>query len=454
MEYEELQQGYLHGMHKIYELVINTSPCYIWCLSSNSLLDHLTVVAHATGHNDFFKNNIHFSATDTGMMNKMANHATRIRRYRSRWGKERVTEFLDHVIRISTLIDGANAWTQKEIRNKDITDQRKYRHPRRLHVNRDRLYMEPFINTKQFRDSENERIVKADIADDIGLFKEPTKDIIGFIRDNAPLKPWQADIVSMLYEESLYFYPQRQTKTCNEAWASFTDHEIMARQGYVSLGQQSHDQGIIEYAQHKMSVLGGKYSMNPYKLGFSLLLDIEERWNKGRFGREWDECTDARKKENWDTGANLGKEKIFEVRKYYDDLTLLHEFFTEDFCREQEFFHWKHYPNGEYRLETRDFKKIKSDLMRRHLNGGLPDIKLTEPNYRGKGGMMLQHDYDGRAIYEPYVKEVLASLRFLWNNDVFLATKDQGGEEMIYGCYGNSSEDVEVVNRKEHIKHW
>lgn len=454
MEYEELQRGYEYGMHKIYEMVINTNPCYIWNLSSNSLLDHLTVVAHATGHNDFFKNNIHFSATDTNMLNKMANHGTRIRRYMTRWGKERVIEFIDHVLRIETLIDGSKAWNQKIIRDRTLVDQRKYRQPRRLKVERQRLYMEPFINTKQFRQEENERIAKADTADEIGLFSEPTKDIMGFIRDNAPLKPWQADIVSMLYEESLYFFPQRQTKVMNEGWASLTDHEIMARQGYVGLGQKSHDCGIVEYAAHKMGVLGGKYSMNPYKLGFYLFLDIEERWNKGQFGTEWDECTDIRKKEAWDTGAKLGKEKIFEVRKYYDDLTFLNEFFTEDFCRQQEYFHWKHYPNGEYRIESRDFKKIKEGLMRRHLNGGLPDIKLTEPNYRGKGYLMLQHDHDGRPIYDPYVKDVLASLRFLWGNDVYLATKTQDGEEAIYGCYGPGPDDVECVNRKEHIKHW
>ena len=120
MEYEELQRGYEFGGHKIYEMVVNTDPCYIYNLSSNTLADHLTVVAHATGHNDFFKNNIHFSATDTNMLNKMANHGTRIRNYMARWGKERVTEFLDHVMRLETLIDGSDAWTEKVVKDKNI----------------------------------------------------------------------------------------------------------------------------------------------------------------------------------------------------------------------------------------------------------------------------------------------------------------------------------------------
>lgn len=62
------------------------------------------------------------------------------------------------------------------------------------------------------------------------------------------------------------------------------------------MGQQADDCGIWEYAKHKMAVLGGRYSMNPYKLGFELLLDIEDRWNKGKFGTEWEDCKDMKEK--------------------------------------------------------------------------------------------------------------------------------------------------------------
>lgn len=425
----------------------NTNPCYIYNLASNTLADHLTVVAHATGHNDFFKNNIHFSATDTNMLNKMANHGTRIRNYIARWGKERVTEFLDHVMRLETLIDGAEAWDERIIKEKNIRDERKYRTPKRLVVDKQRMYMEPFLNTTAYRNKQNEKCHDADIAEEIGFFKQPTKNILGFLRDNAPLKPWQADIVSMLYEEAMYFYPQRQTKVLNEGWASMTDSVIMAEMGLIALGQKGDDVGIVEYADHKMGVLGGKYSTNPYKLGYYLLSDIRERWDKGRFGQEWEDCMDLHKKETWDIPTNQGKEKMFEVRKYYDDLTLIHEFFTEDFCRKQEYFYWKHYPNGEYRLESRDYRKIKQMLMRKHINGGLPDIKLTEPNYSGRGVMMLQHEYDGRPLYDPYIGDVLSSIRYIWNNDVVLATQDKSGKEKFYLASGNDT--VQLLDRQQ-----
>ncbi|GAG17508.1 unnamed protein product, partial [marine sediment metagenome] len=92
MDYEELSKGYEYGMHRIYEMVINSRPTYIYLLNSNTMVDNITVVVHATGHNDFFKNNIRFKPTQCdsiNMMNELANNGTRIRKYMSRWGKEK-----------------------------------------------------------------------------------------------------------------------------------------------------------------------------------------------------------------------------------------------------------------------------------------------------------------------------------------------------------------------------
>lgn len=449
MEYEELQRGYEFGMHKIYELVINSNPCIIYCLDSNTMLDHLTVVAHATGHNHFFKNNVFFSATDTNMVNKMANHATRIRKYMTRWGKEKVSTFIDHVLRLTTLVDGAKAWDSRQYKEKNISDERDYYYPKKLNVEKDHMYMDSFINTKDFLDKQNKKIKDKEKFDELDLFKNPTKDILGFLKDNAPLKPWQADIVSMLYEEALYFYPQRQTKVCNEATASFIDHEIMARQGYSGLGQSGDDCGIIEYAQHKMGVLGGKYSTNPYKLGFSLFLDIEERWNKGRFGSEYEDCRDLKLRENWDKKTMLGKEKIFEVIKCYNDFTLINEFFTEDFCNKNEYFEWKKYPSGEYKIESRDYKKIKKKLLQKYLNGGLPDIRMTDCDFNGDGSIMLQHQDVDRILHKSYTYEVLNSIAYIWKNDVHLSTNDKDGNEIIYSSCGGQ---VDVETREDFEK--
>jgi stage V sporulation protein R len=436
----------------------NTNPCVMYVMASNTMVDNVTVVAHATGHNDFFKNNIFFTPTDESMMNKLANNGTRIRKYISRWGRERVTEFIDHVLRIQTLIDPAKAWTEREIREPIIKDKRDYDFPRRLKVDSQRLHMDPWINPDDFIESEYKRIQRDEMAHELELFENPEKDVFGFLKNYAHLKPWQQDIISMLYEEAMYFSPQRATKTLNEGWASFIDYELMTRQGLVSMGQKSKDMGIVEYAVHKMGVLGGKYSTNPYKTGFYLLLDIEERWNRGQFGREWEECKDLKQKEEWDLKLNLGKKKVFEVRKYYNDVTFINEFFTQEFCDKFEYFEYKHYPNGEWKIENRDAKKIKRKMLQRHVNGGLPDIRVVDPNHRNKNYLLLQHYpdiYDDRELYDPYARAVLTSIHYLWGREVMLATKNKNKEEFVYVCVGTDPQkDVMVSSREDYEKTW
>src|SRR5213082_2625996 len=90
MEYERLAKGYTYGLSKIYEMVINNDPCYAYLLEGNSLVDQKMVMAHVYAHNDFFKNNYWFSKTNRKMVDEMANHASRIRKYVERHGIEKI----------------------------------------------------------------------------------------------------------------------------------------------------------------------------------------------------------------------------------------------------------------------------------------------------------------------------------------------------------------------------
>jgi stage V sporulation protein R len=452
MEYEELSRGYEYGMHRISEMVINNDPCVIYCMDSNTLVDNVDVIAHALGHNDFFKNNVFFSATNRSMMNKMSDHGSRIRKYMARWGREAVTSFIDHCLRLDTLIDPSNAWKEKSIRDSVIRDERHYEFPTRLNPDND--YMYSWLNPEERIQKEKEQIRKREVAADIGILKKPDRDILGYLKNNAPIKPWQQDIISMLYEEALYFAPQRATKTLNEGWASFVDFNIMCRQGLCSLGQPVEGAGIIQYAAHKMRVLGGKYSQNPYKIGFELFMDIEDRWNKGKFGHEYDQCTDIHEKEKWDKKLGLGREKVFEVRQHYNDALAIAEFFTPEFCEKNEFFEYQRFPNGEWKIVDRDFHSIKKKLMQRYTNGGLPDIRLVDANHGGKGSLLLQHYSDGRSLLLPHTKEVLCSIQKIWQNDVVLSTTNLDGEEIVIFCPTSNLADIEVVFRQEYEKEY
>src|SRR5437588_12997392 len=57
-------------------------------------------------HNcDFFKNNAYFAHTDRKMVDEMANHGIRIRRYAEKYGEDEVEAFVDRCMSIDDLID-------------------------------------------------------------------------------------------------------------------------------------------------------------------------------------------------------------------------------------------------------------------------------------------------------------------------------------------------------------
>src|SRR6266511_3545086 len=105
MSFEELRKGYDYGLSKIYEMVINNDPCYAYLMRSNHTVDQKLVMAHVYGHNDFFKHNAYFAHTNRKMMDEMANHGTRIRRYVEKYGEDEVEAFLDRCMSIDDLID-------------------------------------------------------------------------------------------------------------------------------------------------------------------------------------------------------------------------------------------------------------------------------------------------------------------------------------------------------------
>jgi stage V sporulation protein R len=105
MEYERLSKSFAYGLHKIYELVINTDPCFAYLLNSNTVVDHKLVIAHVYGHSDFFKHNAWFAHTDRKMLDTMANNASKVARLAERHGHEKVEAFIDLCLSIDNLID-------------------------------------------------------------------------------------------------------------------------------------------------------------------------------------------------------------------------------------------------------------------------------------------------------------------------------------------------------------
>ncbi|MCF6168473.1 SpoVR family protein, partial [Lutibacter sp.] len=107
---------------------------------------------------------------------------------------------------------------------------------------------------------------------------------------------------------------------------------------------------------------------NPYKIGLELFRDIEHRWDSGKFGKEYNECTNMYKRENWDTKVGLGRSKMFEVRSTHNDITFIDEFLTPEFCERQQLFTYKYNPRtGRNEIDKRDFLEIKNNLLKRRI---------------------------------------------------------------------------------------
>jgi len=420
MQYEELKKGYEYGLSKIYEMVINNDPCYAYLMRCNHTVDQKLVMAHVYGHCDFFKNNAYFAHTNRKMMDEIANHGNRIRRYAERYGEDEVEAFVDKCMSIDDLIDIHSV----AIRRRD--DQSKYdftgnpddkedeRKPVRFKT---KSYLSDFVNPRE-RPKPEDDARRAKTQPTAQQFPDrPEKDVLLFLIEHAPLKNWQRDVLSIVRDEAYYFYPQAQTKIMNEGWASYW-HSTMMTQKVLAPAE------LIDYADHHSGTMAtSSRRLNPYKLGIELLRDVERRWDAGQFGPEWENCDDLDKKRNWDRQLGLGRQKIFEVRKIHNDITFIDTFLTPEFCREYKLFSFNYQDQTQnYVIESREFQKVKQRLLFSLTNFGKPWIYVVNGNHRNRGELLLRHEYNGVELKLSEARDTLANVQYIWGRPVHLET--------------------------------
>lgn len=429
MDYERMSKGYAYGLQRIYELVINNDPCYAYLLESNNIVDQKLVIAHVFAHCDFFKNNMWFSHTNRKMVDEMANHGSRIHRYIERYGHERVESFIDCCLSIEDLID----WHAPFVKRRSAIPANLFDIPvesptvKKL---RSKEYMDSFINPPAFLEAEKKKLEQSEEKEH-QMPQDPERDVLLFLIEHAPIENWQRDILSMLREEAYYFAPQGQTKIMNEGWATYWHSKIMTE-------RLASDEDIVDYADHHSSTVHmSPGQLNPYKLGLELFLDIEERWNKGQFGRAYEECESLETRRRWDTQAGLGRDKIFEVRKVYNDVTFIDTFLTPEFCTDHGLFTYRYNERtGLYEIEDRDFKKIKSRLLFSLTNFGRPYIYTVNANYRNRGELYLLHRHEGIDLKRDEAIDTLKNLHKIWRRPVHLESVEHN-RKILMTCDGD-----------------
>jgi stage V sporulation protein R len=390
------------GLSKVYELIINNNPSYAFLLDTNTEIENLLVCAHVYAHSDFFKNNKLFQKTNRNMINSMAQHAQRVEEYTQKYGINAVEHLIDIALGLDRHID----WNKGLYRKK---------YPERKVVEKD-VYMDEFSDIYG-----DEKFSKEIVIENDKLPPHPEKDLLWFFSNYAPLDNWEREILDIIRSESYYFYPQANTTTMNEGWASYWHAEIINKYDKITPTE------LINFAKLHSSVINPGYSLeiNRYYLGYKILIDIEKRF---------------------------GQDKIFEVRAEDDDISFISNYLTIELAEELKLFTYgrscNHDTNSPHtcsdckkvKIKSKDLENIINSFNIPKYNYGVPKMKIREVNRQKE--LIVEQDPMGLVGLDyKYTEKMIEYIYFLWKRPVYIKTIDSNKKDIIF-----------YYNGKEHKK--
>jgi stage V sporulation protein R len=384
--YQVQKMMYDYGLSKIYELVINTNPCYAFLLETNTVLQNKLVAAHVLAHSDFFANNAYFGETSRRMVDSVQLNADRIRKYEFEHGTDDVEKLLDAVLSIQEHVDpqATPADAHAERTRPTGTPERDY----------DDLW--------KIDERGKEQPAAKPVND--ARPSRPMRDLLMFIMEHSPrLTDWERDVVAIVRAEMLYFYPQMQTKIINEGWASYWHARIMRE---LDLTEDEY----VEFAQLHSSILQpSQRSLNPYHVGFRILEDIERRWNED--GKD-------------------GRAKLMEVRETESDVSLIRNYLTEDLVRDMDLFLYQKV-GDEVVIVDKSWEDVRQRLVTQLASHGIPVIYAEDGDYDGNRELYLRHSWDGTPLDMTYARKTLEHVNRLWGRRVWLDTRKSDDEPLL-----------------------
>lgn len=391
--FHRMKLQYDLGLSKIYELVINSNPCYAFLLEGNSLIQNKLIVAHVLAHCDFFKNNVRFSNTSRDMVESMSASAERIRTYELEYGKQEVENFLDAILAIQEHIDPSLLspkllWKKNEEKQSPLN---KVKGPY------DDLWS---LDEEDVDKPEDTRKKRKKFP------SQPEKDILLFIEEHSPdLEEWQRDILTMLREEMLYFWPQIETKIMNEGWASYWHIRVLREMDLT-------EEESIEFAKLNASVVApSTTSINPYYLGFKMFEDIEKRWDKPT----------QEEQEKYGRKLGQGRKRLFEVREVENDSSFIRNYLHKQLVEDLDLYLFQKKGN-EYTITDKSWEIVRDQLVHMRINGGFPYLMVEDGDYLRKGELLIKHYYEDTELDVKYVEKTLPYVYHLWGRPVHLQT--------------------------------
>lgn len=405
--YYRLKMQYDYNLSRIYELVINSNPCYAFLLDGNSLIQNKLVVAHVLAHSDFFKNNFRFAGTSRWMLESMAASARRIEAYEFRYGREVVERFLDAVLSIQEHVDPYAAPGQKPSSSPN--------NERRRSTPYDDLWGLDYYLSREGERGKGGEARRENAANIRRVPASPERDLLWFLIYHAPdLDDWQRDILAILREEMLYFRPQMETKIMNEGWATYWHLRLLRE---MDLPQPE----ALEFARlHAQVTHPYAAGINPYLVGLRIFEDVERRW------------------------GDAGREKIFEVRETETDVSFIRNYLTAELVEELDLYLFRRV-GLRWQVVEKEWEKVREGIVALLVNCGIPLITVEDADYRRQGELYLRHHYEGVELDIPYAEKTLEHMVYIWGRPVHLETVIDGRPQRI-SCDGGRATRTPVYN--------
>jgi len=354
-----------------YELIINSDPSIAYLMLENPLYLQILIMAHCVGHSDFFKNNRTFKDTDASTVTmRFRNAGKRIKSYIEdpSIGIEAVEKIIDtcHAVSYQTDRRGRSRASEKELKKK---------------------YFE-IVNGDKKGEWKNFNLDRNPL--------EPEYDVLRFILENNPkLSDWQRDVISIVHDESLYFWPQIRTKVMNEGWASFWHYRILHD---LELEDEHH---IPFLKTHNAVLRPWGLKINPYHLGFEIFKDIEKRF---------------------------GIEECFAARETCNDENFIMQYLTEEKAIELNLFTFspKGRKNPDWTVDDvldgeESWYDVRAALLQSVAGNMIPAIYVDD--LRKDNTLVLRHEHDGRDLELDYADNCVKLLKNIWNGPIKLLTE-------------------------------
>ena len=412
-DYEMEKTKFEHGYSIPYEVVLNSNPSRAYLVDTNPFAVQVMVMAHVYAHNDFMKNNFHFKPTRRDILPSASEAATRFQHYEQRYGLEAVEKLTDAGLSLQWNVDP------------DFFIRQESEEEHRDRLSKPSALPEAPAPYSDLIFEKKEKTASQPIVRRRKTPPEPERDLLLYLIKHSPkpLQEWETDILSVIRDQARYFMPQRRTKIMNEGWAAFWHIRIMDRLFREGLLTQE-DHGYFNLYNARV-LAAHPNTLNPYLLGVKLYEDIESRWDKGQFGKEWEESPDPEKEKNWDLKLGKGREKILEIRRSYSDRFFVEHFLTTGLVRDLQLylFEGKEEQNEvNYIVVEKDWRRIKDLLVKFLSTYDVPLILVDDGDYLGKRELYLRHAYDGIELDPEYREKTMEQVYYLWDRPVHLET--------------------------------